>query len=66
MNPLISHDRKHETIEAKAMWFQSLSLQERMEMLCAFTEFILLVNPGIVEQKHVRYASGSVRVLSKA
>jgi hypothetical protein len=29
----ISHDRQEETIEAKARWFQSLSLAERMDVL---------------------------------
>ncbi len=36
MIPSISHDRNEETPEAKARWFQSLSLSERMELLCAF------------------------------
>jgi hypothetical protein len=47
----ISHDRQEETLEAKARWFQSLSLSERMELLCAFTDLILASNPKIVEQK---------------
>ena len=35
----VSHDWKEETPEAKARWFQSLPLSERMELLCAFTDF---------------------------
>ena len=65
MNHLVTNDLKDETPEAKALWFQSLSLSERMDMLCAFTEFILTVNPEIVEKKHVKYAYGRVCVLSK-
>ncbi|MFH1881224.1 MAG: hypothetical protein ABIL62_00755 [Planctomycetota bacterium] len=38
MDKAISHDRKEESAEAKARWFQSLPLSERMEMLCSFTE----------------------------
>lgn len=51
MNATVSHDRNEETIEAKTLWFRSLTLEERMEMLCTFTDFVLAVNPGIVEQK---------------
>jgi len=66
MNPSISHDRQEETIEAKARWFQSLSLAERMEIFCAYTDLILSVNPKIVEQKDAQPIAGRVRVLSKA
>jgi hypothetical protein len=44
----VSHDLKEETPEAKARWFQSLSLTERMEMLCQFTDLVLENNPMIV------------------
>ena len=37
-NPSISHDRQEETPEAKARWFQSLSMSERMDLL-AFPSF---------------------------
>ncbi len=60
----ISHDRQDETIEAKARWFQSLSLSERMELLCAFTDLMLAVNPKIVEQKAAQSIPGRVQVLS--
>lgn len=65
MEQSISNDRREETLEAKARWFQSLSLQERMEMLCAFTDFILTVNPGIVGAKDAQQTEGRIRVLSK-
>lgn len=61
----ISHDREEETIEAKARWFQSLSLSERMELLCFFTDLILKNNPKIMEQKDAQPIAGRVRVLSK-
>ena len=61
----ISHDFQEETIEAKARWFQSLSLHERMDMLCFFTDLILSNNPKIVEQKDAKPIEGRVRVLSK-
>jgi len=66
MHGSISHHRQEETPEAKAYWFQSLSLQERMELLCSFTELILEINPKIAEQKHAQPITGRVRVLTKA
>ena len=47
----VSHNRDEETMEAKARWFQSLTLAERMDMLCAFTDLALSVNPTLQEHK---------------
>lgn len=63
MNGTVSHDQKEETIEAKARWFQSLSLNERAELLCQYTDLVLSVNPSIVEQKDAQPIKGRVRVL---
>ena len=65
MKTLISHDRREETPEAKARWFKSISLEERMEMLCAFTDLILTVNPRIVETRDAQQTKRRVRILSK-
>jgi len=65
MDIAISHDRGEETAEAKARWFQSLSLTERMDLLCSFTDLILMNNPKIVEQKDAQPVAGRVRVLSR-
>lgn len=62
----ISHDWSEETIEAKARWFQSLSYPERMELLCAFTELALAVNPGIADKRDDQRTGKGVRILSKA
>ena len=64
-NGTISHDRQEETIEAKARWFQSLSLSERMDLLCFYTDLILSKNPDIAEKKYAQPVAGRVRVLSK-
>jgi len=61
----ISHDRQEETLEAKARWFQSLTLSERMELLCLFTDLVLSSNPRIVEQKDAQPIAGRILVLSK-
>lgn len=62
--PSISHDRQEESLDAKARWFQSLTLTERMDMLCSFTELMLAANPKIVEKKDAKPVKGRIRVLS--
>ncbi|MCD4738912.1 MAG: hypothetical protein K8R89_06600 [Anaerolineae bacterium] len=61
----ISHSRTDESAESKARWFQSLSLEERMDMLCFFTDLILTNNPKIGEKKNAQPTWGSFQVLSK-
>ncbi len=45
----ISHDWQEESIVAQARWFQSLSLAERMDILCWFTDLMLTANPNTVQ-----------------
>jgi hypothetical protein len=68
MNPnsTVTHDRGEETMEAKARWFQSLTLADRMETLCAFTDLALSVNPTLQEHKHAQPVAGRIQVLSAA
>jgi hypothetical protein len=61
----ISHDIRDESLEAKARWFQSLALEERMDVFVAFTNLILENNPDVVKKKYVRPASERIRVISK-
>lgn len=61
----ISHDRNEETPEAKVRWFRSLSMQERMEMLCAFTDLSLSITPSLQEQKHAQPIAGRIQIISK-
>ena len=63
MEATVTHDRTEGTIEAKTLWFRSLTLAERMDMLCAFTELLLITNPRIVEQSNTESIEGQVRVL---
>ena len=61
----ISHDRAEETIEAKARWFQSLPITERMELLCSFTDLALTQNPDLADRKkNAQPADGRIRVIS--
>lgn len=61
----ISHDRADETPEAKARWFSSLSLSERMELLCSFTDLILAINPRIADLKDAQQTKRRVQILSE-
>jgi hypothetical protein len=54
MNQTISHSWAEESPEAKARWFQSLTVEERMDMLCWFTDFVLAANPRIVSKRFDR------------
>ena len=40
-----------ESLEDKARWFKSLSLEERMQVFDEFTDFLLAVNPRLFETK---------------
>jgi hypothetical protein len=66
MQPQISHSIREETPEAKARWFQSLTLHERMELLCTYSNLILAVNPNIVETKDASPITDNIRILTKA
>jgi hypothetical protein len=63
MDLSISHDRMEETPEAKSRWFRSLSVKEREELLCNFTDMILEINPTVAELKDAQPVAGRIRVL---
>ena len=60
-----SHDIRDEGLEAKVRWFQSLSLEERMDVFVSFTNLILENNPDIVKQKYVRPLIASKRAAGR-
>ena len=62
----ISHNRSDETIEAKVKWFRTLNLSERMEMLCAYTDLALELNPQLPEKKNAQQAKKRIQILSAA
>ncbi len=66
MKSQISHDRNDETIEAKVKWFRSLSLSERMDMLCAYTDLALELNPQLPDKKYAQQTKGRIQILSAA
>jgi hypothetical protein len=59
----ISHDFAEESIEAKARWFQSLTMEERMEVLDSWTELVLQNNPRLIGIKDAIPIEGRIRVL---
>jgi hypothetical protein len=62
----ISHSRSEETIEAKVKWFRTLSLSERMDMLCAYTDLALELNPQLPDKKYAQQTKGCIQILSAA
>jgi hypothetical protein len=65
MNTTVSHEWEEETIEAKVRWFCSLPLAERMELLCAFTDLALELNPDLPDQKDAQQTHRNIQILSR-
>lgn len=63
MIPQVTHDYKEETLEAKAIWFQSLPLSERMDLLCSFTDLALAINPRLADIKDAQQTGRRIQVL---
>ncbi len=66
MERVVTHDWNEETPEAKARWFQALTLAERMDLLCAYYDLLSSVNPRLIDGKDAQPVKGRVLVLSKA
>jgi len=64
MTKTIEHDRSQESMEAKTRWFRSLSVDERMDVFCSFTDLALSVNPKLKDRNHAEPIAGRVQVLS--
>lgn len=61
----ISHDMAEETIEAKARWFQSLTMEQRMRVFTDFMDLIFAVNPHIADFKDAEQLKRGIPILSK-
>lgn len=64
MKKHISHDRNDESPQAKARWFQSLTVAQRMDYLCEITDLALENNPKIAELKHDQSTSKRIQILT--
>ena len=51
-------------MEAKTRWFCTLSILDRIEMLCSFTDIALTINPGIQDKRNVKSITGRIQILS--
>lgn len=61
--PSVSHSMAEESAVAKARWFRSLSLSERMDLLCELTDLALGVHPQLARDRHAQPSAGRVQVL---
>jgi len=65
-NYAVSHDWAEETPEAKALWFRSLCMADRMQLFCELTDLALSVNPSLPEKKRAQSTPGRIQVISAA
>jgi hypothetical protein len=65
MIPRVTFDRSEETPEAKARWFQSLTIDQRIDVFCAFFDLMVSANPNWTTMKNVQQPSSRVLVLSR-
>lgn len=66
MKPGISHDWADESPEAKARWFQSLTVKERLDIFCELAELALQANPKLLDAKRAEPVPGRVQVLERS
>jgi len=60
----LSHDREDESLEAKALWFQSLTVEERLELFDEITELALELHPELANGSDAETPSERLRVLT--
>ncbi len=65
MKPAVFHDRSQETPEAKARWFQSLTMEERMQVFCDFMDLILEANPSVADKKNAQPPKKGVQIIRR-
>jgi hypothetical protein len=62
----ISHDWADKSPEAKARWFQSMTVEQRIDMFNEFTDFMFELNPRIADAKpHAQPIPGRIQVLKR-
>jgi hypothetical protein len=53
-------------MEAKTLWFRSLTMSERMEIFNEFTDLALSANPSLKRRINAKPATGRVQIFSAA
>lgn len=66
MKPSIAIGYQEETLEAKARWFQGLTIQERLDVFSDFMDLALALNPSLLDFADVQSVPGRVEVLKRA
>lgn len=61
----ISHNFESESLENKSKWFKSLTLEERMQIFCEYTDLAFALNPKIAEKRDAQSITGRIQVLRK-
>lgn len=64
LEPSITHDRAAESDRAKVAWFRSLPIEDRMDLLCEFTDLILERNPAMGRPRDAEPPSEHIRILT--
>ena len=65
MKKKVTYDFNEESIEAKVRWFRNLTMKERIQNLCDFTELALSINPKVGEKKIDKSFTGRIQILSR-
>ncbi len=60
----VSHDWTEETPEAKVRWFRTLSMADRMQILCELTDLALSVDPALSEKNRAQPTAGRIQIIS--
>jgi hypothetical protein len=59
----VVHGFDHESLEAKASWFRTLSIPERLQRLSEMYELAIALNPRLREGQDAQRAATSVLIL---
>jgi hypothetical protein len=62
----ISYNFESESLESKSKWFKSLSMEDRMQIFCEYTDIAFALNPNIAEKRDAQSITGRIQVLRKA
>ena len=61
----VSHDWAEETPEAKARWFRTLTMADRMQIVCELTDLALSINPSLPEKNRAQPTAGRIQIISR-
>lgn len=62
----ISHNFADESLDKKAEWFRSLTMEQRMDVFSEFAELVLSLNPNAGRKAYDRPTSNRIQVLELA